>query len=109
MKSHNNIQYADATLIVCDVEESQVKYLRAILILFEAIFGLHINRRKSRIFPVNEVPNIQILIDILGGAIGNLPNSYLLMPLGAKSKSINIWNGVLARCEKKMTRLLMFI
>lgn len=64
-------------LIVCDAEESQVKYLRAILILFEVISGLHDNRRKSHIVPVNEVPNIQIMTDILEGASDNLPTSYL--------------------------------
>lgn len=96
MKSHK-IQYADDILIVCEAEERQVIYMRAVLILFEAISGLHIKGRKSHIFPVNEVPNIQILKDIL------------CMSLGVKSKSINIWNGVLERCEKKMTMLLMFI
>jgi len=80
--------------IFCRTEESQVKYLRIILILFEAISGLHINRRKSQIFPVNEVPNIQMLTNILGGEIGTIPTIYLGMPLGAKSKSKEIWKDV---------------
>ncbi|OIT06900.1 clip-associated protein [Nicotiana attenuata] len=99
-----HLQYADDTLIFCGTEESQVKYLRIILILFEAVSGLHINWRKSQIFPVNEVPNIQMLANILGGEIGTTPTIYLGMPLGAKSKSKEIWNGVLERCEKKLAR-----
>lgn len=41
---------ADDTLIFCDVEEIQLKYLWVILILFEAIYELHINWRKSQTF-----------------------------------------------------------
>jgi len=35
-----HLQYVDDTLIFCDAEEEQLKYLRTILILFEAISGL---------------------------------------------------------------------
>jgi len=48
----------------CDAEESQLKYLRIILFLFEAISGLHIKGRKSLIFPINEVARIQQLTEI---------------------------------------------
>ncbi|KAG5620180.1 hypothetical protein H5410_005398 [Solanum commersonii] len=63
--------YADDTLIFCDTDNSQLKYLRVILILFEAISGLHINWGTSFIFPDNEVPWINILANILGGKVGN--------------------------------------
>lgn len=36
--------------------------------------------------------------------MGSLPTTYLGLPLGAKSKSKQIWNGVLERCEKKLSR-----
>lgn len=32
-----HLQYADGTLIFCDTEEQQLKYLRVILILFEGM------------------------------------------------------------------------
>ncbi|WMV40391.1 hypothetical protein MTR67_033776 [Solanum verrucosum] len=78
----SHVQYDDDTLIFCDVDSSQLKYLRVILILFEAISGLHINWGKSFIFPVNEVPRINMLANILGGKVGDLPSTYLGMPLG---------------------------
>lgn len=31
-----------------------------------------------------------------------LPTIYLGMPLGAKSNSKDIWNGVIGKCEKKL-------
>lgn len=51
---------------------------------------------------MNEVPQISTLANILGGKIGELPTTYLGMPLGAKSKSMNIWNSMVERCEKKL-------
>ncbi|WMV55620.1 hypothetical protein MTR67_049005 [Solanum verrucosum] len=83
----NHLQYVDDTLIFSDADSSQLKYLRVILILFEAISGLHINWGKSFIFPVNEVPRINMLANILGGKVGDLPTTYLGMPLGDKSRS----------------------
>ncbi|WMV28378.1 hypothetical protein MTR67_021763 [Solanum verrucosum] len=99
-----HLQYADDTLIFCDAEDSQLKILRIVLILFESVSGLHINWRKSHIFPINDVPRIQNLVDILGVEIGQLPTTYLDMPLGANSKSKEIWNGVVERCEKRLSR-----
>ena len=90
--------------IFCDAEEKQLKILRVILILFEATSDLHINWRKSHIFPINEVNRNQQLIEVLGGEIGQLPTIYLGMPLGAKSKVKEIWNGVVERCEKRLSR-----
>ena len=99
-----HLQYADGTLIFCDTEEQQLKYLRVILILFEGMSGLHINRRKSLVYPINEVTNMNCLAAILSGEIGTLPTTYLGTPLGEKSNSIDIWNGVLEKCEKKLAR-----
>ncbi|XP_055814707.1 uncharacterized protein LOC129884435 [Solanum dulcamara] len=59
---------------------------------------------KSFLYPVNEVPNMEILKTILGCEVGALPTIYLRLPLGAKSKSMEIWNGVIAKCEKMLAR-----
>ncbi|WMV22162.1 hypothetical protein MTR67_015547 [Solanum verrucosum] len=99
-----HLQYVDDTLIFCGAEEEQLKYLRVILVLFEGVSGLHINWRKSFMYPINEVNNMSYIASILGGVVGTLPTTYLGMPLGAKSKSIEIWNGVIEKCEKKLAR-----
>lgn len=82
-----HLQYAEDTLIICDAKEEQLRYFRIILILFEGISELHINWKKSHLFPINVVPEMEQLSLILGGAVGSLPAIYLGMPLGAKSKS----------------------
>ncbi|XP_060190805.1 secreted RxLR effector protein 78-like [Lycium barbarum] len=62
-----HLQYADDTLIFCDAEEERLRFLRMILVLFEGIYGLHINWRKSFLYPINEVPNMNLLAANLGG------------------------------------------
>ena len=99
-----HLQYADDTLIFCGAEEEQLRYLRVILVLFEGISGLHINWEKSHIYPIYNVPNINLLASILGGEVGTLPSIYLGMPLGANSRSKEIWDNVLERCERKLSR-----
>ncbi|WMV15497.1 hypothetical protein MTR67_008882 [Solanum verrucosum] len=104
IKEWKSLSNTDDTLIFCGEVEEQLKYLRVILDLFEAISGLHINRRKSHIYPINQVPDMELLAIILGGEVGNLPTVYLGMSLGAKSISKGIWDSVLEKCEKKLTR-----
>ncbi|XP_070049354.1 uncharacterized protein [Nicotiana tomentosiformis] len=70
----------------------------------KGISGLHINWKKSHMYPINVVPDMEQLSLILGGVIGSLPSIYLGMPLGAKSKSKEIWNTVIEKCEKKLSR-----
>ncbi|WMV49343.1 hypothetical protein MTR67_042728 [Solanum verrucosum] len=97
-----HLQYADDTLVFCGATGEKMLILRVIFNIFEAVSGLHINWGKSFIYPVNTVPNIEDLAEKLGGKVGELPTTYLGMPLGAKSKSKNIWSGVIERCEKRL-------
>ncbi|WMV31952.1 hypothetical protein MTR67_025337 [Solanum verrucosum] len=97
-----HLQYADDTLIFCDANKEQLRMLRVIFILFEAVSGLHINWNKSFLFPVNVVPDLSSLARTLGGRIGDLPTTYLGMPLGANSRSLGIWNGVIEKCERRL-------
>lgn len=66
--------------------------------------GLHVNWRKSFLYPVNEVPNMEIFKSILGGEVGVLPTTYLGMPLGTKSNFMEIRDGVIEKCEKRLAR-----
>ena len=64
--------------------------------------GLKVNTVKSEMVPIGEVPNVQVLAEILGCWIGALPMTYLGMPLGASHKSPTIWNPILEKIERKL-------
>ena len=53
---------------------------------FEAISGLQVNLDKSELIPVCNVENVEELASELGCKVGNLPFTYLGMPLGAPFK-----------------------
>lgn len=98
----SHLLYADDTLIFCGADRNQVLYLNLTLLLFEAVSGLHINRLKSVIYPVNEVQNLEELAEILGCSIGTFPTTYLGLSVGAKFKSEAVWSGVIEKFEKKL-------
>ncbi|WMV26757.1 hypothetical protein MTR67_020142 [Solanum verrucosum] len=100
----SHLFYADDALIFCEAETSQIKHLRAILTIFEGISGLHVNWLKSHISPINQVGNLQDLAVILGCQVDSLPTKYFGLPLGAKNKELEVWSGVLERCENKQSR-----
>lgn len=48
--------------------------------------------------------NIEVPASKLGGKVGELPTTYQGMPLGEKNKSRGIWNRVVEKCEKRLTK-----
>ena len=76
--------------------------LSLIFILFESISGLHINWNKSFLYPFNVVPDLSSLARTLGGRIGDHPTTHLGMRLGANSRSLGIWNGVIEKSERRL-------
>ncbi|KAG5610795.1 hypothetical protein H5410_022076 [Solanum commersonii] len=52
--------------------------------------------------PLLETVAILEILDL--GEAGVLPITYLGMPSGVKSKSVEIWDGVIENCEKRLTR-----
>ncbi|WMV37828.1 hypothetical protein MTR67_031213 [Solanum verrucosum] len=54
------------------------------MVVFEVVSGLKENWRKSRIFPIKEVTNIQSLASLLECEVGKVPTVHLGMPLSRK-------------------------
>ncbi len=52
--------------------------------------------------PVEEVPNLEDLVQILGCKIVSPPMKYLGLPLGATFKAKLIWNPIIERMEKRL-------
>nr|XP_016447477.1 PREDICTED: uncharacterized protein LOC107772491 [Nicotiana tabacum] len=93
----SHLLYVDDTLIFCEAEKAKLLYLNVTLLLFEALSGLHINKLKSTIYPVNNVNNIEELAGTMGCSIGALP-----IQLEAKFKNCEIWNGVVEKFIKRL-------
>ena len=100
--SISHLLYADDTLIFCEDDIEQLKFLSWILMWFEAMSGLKINLTKSEIIPIGPVNNLVELASELGCNIGSLPTSYLGLPLGAKHKALGVWDSIEERYRKRL-------
>ncbi|RVW21265.1 LINE-1 reverse transcriptase-like [Vitis vinifera] len=67
-----------------------------------AASGLRINLAKSEIIPVGEVDEILEMAVELGCKVGQLPSTYLGLPLGAPNKADYVWDGVEERMRWKL-------
>ncbi|KAG5596686.1 hypothetical protein H5410_037918 [Solanum commersonii] len=97
-----HLLYADNTIIFCEAKAEQVAFIRMTLVVFEVVSGLLVNWRKSNIFPIKEVPQLQSLTRILGCKVEHFPTTYLGMPLGHNHKELEIWDGIIEKTEKKL-------
>ena len=100
--SISHLLYADDTLLFCEADIDQLKFISWILMWFEAMPGLKINLTKSEIIPIGLVTNLVELASELGCKIGSLPTSYLGLPLGAKHKTLGICDSIEERYRKRL-------
>jgi hypothetical protein len=98
----SHLLFVDNTLIFSDANLDHILHLQLLFTWFEVISGLKINLSKSKVDPVGQVPDIELLANIMGCNITYLPMSYLGLPLGAKFKSKQIWDPILEKMEQKL-------
>ncbi|KAG5590841.1 hypothetical protein H5410_041355 [Solanum commersonii] len=90
------------TVVFFEAEQEQICFLRVILVVFETCSGLKVNWRKSSIFPIKEVHQIEVLASILKGKVKKLTTIYIGLPLGSKHKAEKKWDGNIEKIEKKL-------
>jgi hypothetical protein len=78
----SHLLFADDTLVFCEANLSHLRYLRVLLLCFEAVSGLKVNSAKSLLVPVGNVNNVVELALILGCGTSSLPMKYLGIHLG---------------------------
>jgi hypothetical protein len=89
-------------LIFCDASTDHLRYLRGLLLCFEAASGLKVNLAKSELIPVGNVTDVGGLARLLRCGVATLPIKYLGLPLGASFKAKHIWDGILEKMERRM-------
>lgn len=97
------IQFAVDSLFMVKAKVECVKNLRCILLIMETAMGLKVNWSKSTLSPVGVVLNARKLVEGLDCNLAPLSITYLGLPLGAKSSSMDIWNPVIERMGKKLS------
>jgi len=86
--------FADDTFF-CKPEESNLGYLRCILLLFEVLFLLV----RCQTFIIHQ------LAQFFGFGVECLASSYLDLPLGASFKCKTMWEPIVERFHKRLTLL----
>jgi hypothetical protein len=82
----------------------RLRYMRALFLCFEAVFGLKINLTKSELVLVGNVNNVNGLANILGCTVSSLLVNYLGLLLGASFKAKYIWDGIIEKIERRLAR-----
>ena len=100
----SHLLFVNDTILFCDASREQLLSIRLVLSCFQAFTGLKVNVGKSEIVPVGEVNNLDALANIFQCRVGSLPLKYLGMLLGTSFKTTSIWNHILEKMEKKLSR-----
>lgn len=93
-----HLRFTNDTMIFCDANVRQLRYLRCILKCFEVVSGLNINLAKSEIFQVDENCDMESFAWILGCS----HPSYLGLLLGTRYKSKVLWELVIKKMSSRL-------
>jgi hypothetical protein len=99
----SHLLFADDTLVFCGADASQISYLGALLVCFEAVSRLKVNLTKSSLVPVGSLDNVVQLAGSLGSGNVDLPLKYLGLPLGASFKLKAIWRDLEDLMARRLT------
>ena len=104
------IQYADDTLIILPASPEELITVKLILDSYAKATGLKINYGKSQLMPINISDNeVQDLASLLGCQVGNMPFTYLGLPMGTTKPSITDLMPLVDRIERKLTSTSMWL
>ncbi|MCH79554.1 cysteine-rich receptor-like protein kinase [Trifolium medium] len=98
----SHLQFADDTLLLGSW--ANVRALRAVLVLFEAVSGLKVNFNKSMLVGVNIAESwLAEAAAVLGCVVGKVPFVYLGLAIGGNPRRLAFWDPVLSRIKAKLS------
>lgn len=98
------IQYADDTVMVVPAEAAQLLATKNMLIYFHASTGLKVNFNKSSLIPLNISDEYGAsLAEVFGCTIGQMPFTYLGLPMGTSKPKIPDLMPLVDRVERRLS------
>jgi len=107
--AHNNVlvshlQFADDTLLVGVKSWANVRAMKAVLLLFEAISGLKVNFHKSMLFGVNVSDSwLHEAVVVMHCKHGRIPFLYLGLPIGGDPRKLQFWQPLVERIRNRLS------
>ena len=96
----SHLQFADDTLILGGKSWANIRAMRAILLLFEALSGLKVNFSKSFLVGVNVAPSwLAEAAMVLNCKVGSIPFVYLGLPIGGNARRLSFWEPIINRIK----------
>jgi len=100
----SHLQFADDTLILGDKSWANIRAMRAILLLFQSLFGLKVNFTKSHLVGVNVASSwLSEATMVLNCKVGTIPFVYLGMPIGGNSRRLSFGEPLLNRIKSRLS------
>lgn len=104
------VQYADDTLLILPGDARVLFNLKGLLRSFSDSTGLHVSFAKSSLVPINMNPNRAIhLANTFGYQVGQMPFTYLGLPLGTTKPTITKFTPLLTKIERRLSRISKFL
>ncbi|GJS28095.1 putative RNA-directed DNA polymerase, eukaryota, reverse transcriptase zinc-binding domain protein [Tanacetum coccineum] len=101
MVSH--LQYVDDTIIFGEWSRENTSNLMNVLKCFEEVAGLKINLNKSKIYSVGvERGELDIMAHFMRCSVGEVPFTYLGLPVGVNMRRVSAWNEVIERFKSRL-------
>ena len=98
------IQYAYDTILLVNADETQLLAIKEMLVRFHASTGLKVNFNKSSLIPVNVSNEVTAhLAKFFDCSIGQMPFTYLGLPLGTTRPNIQDLMPLVDRVKRRLS------
>jgi len=100
----SHLQFADDALIVGEKSWLNVRSMRAVLLIFEQLFGLRVNFHKSLLTGIN-VPDswLSEAALVMNFRVGVFPFVYLGLPIGRDPCRLDFWRPILNSIKSRLS------
>ena len=105
-----HLQYADDTILVFPACPNQARVLKKILLDYATFVGLKINFHKSTIVPINlESVATTELAEIFGCVVGQMPFTYLGLPMGTTRPTVTDLLPMVTAVQRKIPAVVSLL